>query len=99
MTQNKKQIATSKNPSIAAVLAALFRYEKLEHATEMLATIAEHFITSKESAPNTLKIWVKGKDILTEDEKKQGYLGHYYIFEVAMVDKRYTLFATIVECV
>jgi hypothetical protein len=94
MTQSKKQIATFKNPTIAAAINALYRYESLEQAQTMLANIGAHFITAKDSTPTHLKIWVKGGSLLSEAERKQGFLGHYYIFEVGSIEGRYTVFAT-----
>lgn len=71
--------ATIEKPVIEAVVNELFRFETPKQAVDQLEAIRSSFITSREQTEDnkvSVRLWIKGY-ALTEDEIKEGYLGHF----------------------
>jgi hypothetical protein len=91
----KPRYAFIKHPIIAAVANELFRFADEEQAKRKMQSIEDMFITSRHTAPdptvNTHILWVRGWEV-SEEEKAQGFLGHYAILSVKPREKKgYTL--------
>lgn len=78
MSSDGRKIATTKHPSMEAVLNGLLRLPDMESAQGWMQKLRNHFIASQKLAasPEELVIWVKGYG-LTDAQKAEGYLGHF----------------------
>lgn len=90
----QKKYATVHNPTINAVLKALYSFASEEQALQHIDKLKENFVTSKQSkTPNTALIWVGGYE-LTEEEKEQGSTGNFALISYKKSGDRYKLYAT-----
>jgi hypothetical protein len=93
----RKRYATANNPSIAAVLNELFRFPEKQDAELQLAQLAQHFIHSRQQIRNedhpSIHLWIKGYAVSDEDAK-QGVIGHFAVVSYKQIEGRYTLYAT-----
>lgn len=92
MKKNDKRMATVTHPSVTAALDGLYRYTDVAKAREQLATLAKHFIVSREQpeGEGQLRLWVRGYG-LSPEERKEGFRGHYAIVRLLQEDQHWTL--------
>lgn len=93
--------ATTRHPTIAAVIAGNYRYADIDQAKRQLAILRDHFVLSRhqteEAGEHGIILWIKGY-LITPEEKKDGYTGNYaVIFPVLRPNGKYTLIASKVE--
>lgn len=78
--ENKpRKVAFASHPLIEAVVKQLYRFSDTNQAVRRLDQLRRQFEISseQETADGTeLKLWIKGFAI-SDEEQKQGYLGHY----------------------
>ena len=87
----KKLYATTKNPTILAIVEGRYSFLSLQDAEDFLEQIKQRFVVSThskehEGGRHSLYIWIKGYQI-TEDEKKQNYTGNFALLQAAPNDK------------
>jgi hypothetical protein len=95
----KKRTATMEDPTMEAIAGGHFRFATLQQAVSLLDRIGKQcIIASKQDRieadkPPTLRLWIRGYD-LTEEEKKEGYRGHYARIAIERIEGgRYRLVA------
>ena len=80
MGEKSKRYASVNNPTINAVVHALYCLPTQELAREKLELIREHFILSAKQLPSqaypSVHLWIKGFGLQEEDEAK-GVIGHF----------------------
>ncbi len=85
----RRSVASTKHPSIKAVLDQKYRLAELEDAQHRLKILREHFITSKEQGQtDSLRLWIEGF-ALTTPEKKKGFQGHYARIRIRKLSQGY----------
>ena len=97
MTSDQKKIATLQNPTIQALTKSLFRFPNEQDAQTKLDEIVAHFETSSKlpicDKEGQFAVWIKNYQ-LTDEDKEQGYLGHYALLTVQpTTDGKFTLTA------
>ena len=80
MSAPSKRYASVNNPTINAVVHALFCLPTEALAREKLDTIREHFIISAKQIANdahpSVHLWIKGYEV-TPEQKEKGVIGNY----------------------
>ena len=94
-TTNQRRYATTRHPTVAAVLAGTYRFPDLKSAQNHLHILKNHFVLSRhqseEAGEKGLILWVKGFSITT-DEKHEGYTGNYAVVAIhKLPDGKFTL--------
>lgn len=95
MSSKNRTYATALHPTVEAVLGGLYRYKTLAQAKERLASLASHFVLSKEqpAEEDTILMWIKGFALTAEDEK-EGYIGQFARITILQTeDGKFTLTA------
>lgn len=94
-TVHPRRYATTRHPTVAAVLAGTYRFPDLKGAQHHLHILKTHFVLSRhqseEAGEKGIIFWVKGFE-LTPDEKNEGYTGNYAVIAIhKLPDGKYTL--------
>lgn len=98
MKQKQKKAATTRNPSIEAVVKQLLRLPSEAEAVKKMNSLRKHFVVSKQhieqsDTPN-LMLWIKGFEV-SKAELNDGFLGHFAVIAPKQLpDGRWTLTAT-----
>ncbi len=85
----KKRVAIIYDPIIEAMVNGLFSFKSEAMALEMLEYLKKNYIVSskQEKGKPQVSLWVRGFGLLDE-EKKQGFRGHYAIIRVDSKSKK-----------
>jgi hypothetical protein len=94
----KQHYANIVDPNINAIITKRFRFERLEQAVKKMEFISTNFTVARADAleniptnKHCLVMWIRDFDV-TEEEEKEGYLGHYaFITPEEMPNGIYTL--------
>jgi len=95
----KMRYATIDNPTIQAVVHALYRFESRAEALAQLEALERHFIVSRKQLAGgqpSLHLWIKGYG-LAEGDGARGVIGHFAVIGCKQQEGRWTLYATKLE--
>lgn len=97
----EQRYATTRSPMIEAVIGEHFKLKDEPMAVARMETIRNEFITSKQQIENpeypSIVLWIKGYAV-SDDEKKQGYIGNYAVITYKKTDDgKVTLYANKVD--
>lgn len=82
--QKQRKYATTRHPLIEAVVEGLFQLETKKQAEARMKELRDSFVFSRdqvEDEPEAARLWIRGYG-LSDDEKKQGYRGHFGIIRI-----------------
>ena len=94
-TPRQKTYATTHHPPIAAIINRKWFFPSIEKANARLQSIRDHFVFSKAETDQDQKniLWIKGF-ALDEDDKENGYWGHFAILNIEKTSRGYTMSAS-----
>lgn len=95
--QKTKRYAHIDNPTIAAIVHEMYRFESAEEAEFKIVELAQHFVAARKQIPNTqhptLILWIKGYALTPADEKA-GIIGNFAVIAAKKTGNRFTLSAS-----
>lgn len=95
-----ERYANINNPTISAIVHALYRFGSAGEAADILRVLKENFIVAKKQIENpahpSVILWIKGYEVTPQDKEK-GVIGHFAVVTCKEAGGKFTLTATKME--